>query len=113
MFPRLDARIAGNARILLHSAQTDDLVPVVHQLVDEPFQRKVGVVVLVRPAEERPAAARALVAFVLVVQREGEVGCIGVVEGVERDATFVGSVPAISCVPRWPMWDDDSLGRWR
>ena len=93
MLPRLDTRIAGNARVLLHRAQTDDLVAVVHQLVDEPFQRKVGVIVLVRPAEERPAAARALVALVLIVQREGEVGCIGVVKGVEGDATLVGSVP--------------------
>lgn len=78
--------LRGFPAVLLYHAQADDLVAVVDQLVNQPFQCRVGVLVGVRAAEERAGALGILVITVFAVQREREVARIAVVEGVERDA---------------------------
>ena len=90
----LQGGVAADLAVLVDDAQTDDLVAVVDELVDQPLEGKLGVVVLVGAAEEsaRPAAVR--VVTVLGLERQREVGGILVVEGVERDALEEGAVHA-------------------
>ena len=86
----LDARLAADLRVLLDDAQTDNLVAVVDELVDQPFERELGVVVLVGAAQEGARPARVLVVAMLAAQGQGEVAGVLVVEGVERDAILKG-----------------------
>ena len=46
------ARVGGHFCVFVDDAETDDFVAVVNELVDEPFQRELRVVVLVGAAEE-------------------------------------------------------------
>lgn len=50
----LDAGVAADLGILIDHAQTDDLVAIVDQFVDQPFEGKLGVIVLVGAAQEGP-----------------------------------------------------------
>lgn len=66
--PSFDARVICNRRILLHCPKTNNFIAVIHKLVNEPFKREVGIIVLVDPTEKRPTPSSALIPFMFVVQ---------------------------------------------
>lgn len=71
--------------VLLDDTQTDNLVAIVDQLVNQPFQSRVGIIVCIGAAKEGPRSLRVLVISVFAVESEGEIGCVLVVKCVERD----------------------------
>ena len=90
VFSRLDCGVTRDTGVLFHRTETDDLVTIVDQLIDEPLEREIGIVVLICAAKECSTASRALVSFVLVVQSQGEICRIRIIKGIEGDAPLVG-----------------------
>lgn len=88
---RFNCGVACDRGILLYRTKADNLIAVVHQLIKQPLERKVRIIVLVGSTEKRATAASRLVAFVLVVQGQRKVRGVGVVERVEGNAALVGS----------------------
>lgn len=79
----LDSSIARHTRVLFHRAQTNDLIPVSNQLINQPVQRKVGVIILVRATQKRPAPSGTLVSLMLVVEGQREICSVTVIKGIE------------------------------
>lgn len=81
--------VAGELTVFVDYAQADYLVAIFHQLLNEPLDSVVGVVIVVGAAEEGPRSLSVLIVFVFGGYVEGVIGCIAVVEGVEGDSAFV------------------------
>lgn len=102
---RLDARIT----CVLHGSKTNNLIPIVHKLINKPLERKIGVFVLIRPAEKGPTPSSALITFVLVVQRQREIRRIGVIERVKRNTSFVCTTMVSPILPNRTSRQDKEL----
>lgn len=76
---RLHARIT----CVLHGSKTNNFIPIVHKFINKPLECKVGVFVLICPAEKGPTPSSALVTFVLVIQCQREIRRIGVIKRVK------------------------------
>lgn len=83
------ASVAGEFAVLVDYPQAYDLVAIFHQLFDEPFNGVIGVIIIVSAAEKSSRSLGVLVVFVFGGYGEGVVGCITVVESVERDSALV------------------------
>lgn len=65
-----NSRIAGHTGVFLDRTETNDLISIIDQLIYEPVQCKVGVVILICSAEEGPASSCTLISFMFVVERQ-------------------------------------------
>lgn len=88
----LDVGITRDSRVLIYDAETDYFIAIADQVIHEPFQGKVGVFIGIGADQKGPTATGRLVALVLVIQGQGEIGRVTVVEGIKRDATLVGTI---------------------
>ena len=79
----LDAGLAIDLGVLVDDAQTDDLIAIIGQFVDQPFEGELGIIVLIGAAEEGPRTTGVLIIRVLAVQGQGEVTGVLVVEGIK------------------------------
>ena len=83
--------VAGELAVFVDYAQADYLVAIFHQLLNEPLDSVVGVVIVVGAAEEGPRSLSVLIVLVFGGYVEGVIGCIAVVEGVKGDSALVFS----------------------
>jgi hypothetical protein len=88
----LDSSIASHARVLLDRTKTNDLIPINNQLINQPIQRKVGVIILVCAAQKRPTPTGTLVPLVLVIESQREVCSVAVVKGVEGNTALISPI---------------------
>lgn len=92
IFPSFNARVTSYPRILLHSSETDNLIPIVDQLINKPLKGEIRVIILIRPAEESATATSTLVSFMFIVQSQGKVRGVTVVKSIEGNSSFIGSI---------------------
>jgi len=83
--PLLQCHVAADLAILVDDPEADDLVAVVDQLIDQPFEGELRVVILIGAAQKRAGSAAVGIVPMLGLQREREIGCILIVKGIERD----------------------------
>lgn len=92
--PSFYATVASYSVFLFHYSQTNDLVTIVHKLINQPLKRICRVFVFVKPTQKRPGPFGVFVVFVLSYQGEGALldEVCWLVERIERNAGL--KVPA-------------------
>lgn len=83
IFALFDTSITRHSRVLLHSTKTNNLISILDQLINQPIKRKVGVFILVRATQKRPAPPGTLIPLMLVVESQGEICSVAVIKGIE------------------------------
>ena len=89
--PLLDACVTADLGILIDDSKTDNLITIINQLVNQPFEGKLRVIILVGATQEGPRASAVTVVLVLGIEGQREVGRIFVVKGIERDSRLEGT----------------------
>ena len=106
VLPLLQCQIAAELTILIDDSQANDLVAIIDQLIDQPLESELRVIILIGAAQERAGSPVVRIVSVLGLQREREIGCILIVEGIEGDtlqeraakkSTWEKVSPKISC----------------
>ena len=91
VFALLYASIAVDLAVWAKDTEADNLISLLDQFFNEPFESELGVVVLIVAAEEGARAPGVFVVFVFGGYGKGEIAGVLVVEGIKADAGLVGT----------------------
>ena len=89
--PLFKAAFTVDLAVLVDHPQTHNLISIVNQLLNQPVQRQVGVVILIRTAQECTRSLCIGIVPVRILQGEREVRSIPIVKSVEGDSLLVGT----------------------
>jgi hypothetical protein len=64
VLPLLQGRVAANLAVLIDDPQAHNLVAIVDELINQPFEGKLGIVVLVRATQKRARSSSVCVILV-------------------------------------------------
>ena len=91
VFPLFKAAFTVHLAVLVDHPQTHNLISIVNQLLNQPVQRKVRIVILIRAAQKRTGSLRVGIVPVRIPQGEREVCSIPIIKSVEGDSLLVGT----------------------